>query len=37
MTIEIQKLEKIIPGTPAGEIPVHERKRNTYAHHKSLA
>ena len=32
-----QKLEKIVPGTPEGEIPIHERKRNTYAHHKSLA
>ena len=32
----MQKLEKVIPGTPAGELPVHERKRQTYAHHKTL-
>ncbi|KAF1353320.1 hypothetical protein BDV97DRAFT_375381 [Delphinella strobiligena] len=30
------KLEKVIPGTPEGEVPIHQRKRNTYAHHKSL-
>ncbi|THW49977.1 NADH dehydrogenase, alpha subcomplex, subunit 8 [Aureobasidium pullulans] len=30
------KLEKTIPGTPANELPVHERKRQTYAHHKTL-
>jgi len=27
-----QKLEKKIPGAPVNEIPVHERKRQIYAH-----
>jgi hypothetical protein len=26
-----QKLEKKIPGAPANEVPVHERKRQIYA------
>ena len=28
----LQKLEKKIPGAPENEIPVHERKRQIYAH-----
>jgi hypothetical protein len=35
-SVAVQKLEKTIPGTPANELPVHERKRQTYAHHKTL-
>ena len=27
-----QKLEKKIPGAPENEVPVHERKRQIYAH-----
>ncbi|KAF7846222.1 hypothetical protein BT93_L4811 [Corymbia citriodora subsp. variegata] len=30
------KLEKKIPGAPEGEVPVHLRKRNTYAHYTSM-
>lgn len=28
----VQKLEKKIPGAPANEVQVHERKRQIYAH-----
>lgn len=28
----LQKLEKKIPGAPENEVPVHERKRQIYAH-----
>lgn len=30
--ITLQKLEKKIPGAPENEVPVHERKRQIYAH-----
>ena len=30
--IILQKLEKKIPGAPENEVPVHERKRQIYAH-----
>ena len=30
--IPMQKLEKKIPGAPEHEVPVHERKRQIYAH-----
>ena len=32
MLITLQKLEKKIPGAPENEVPVHERKRQIYAH-----
>ena len=31
LLITKQKLEKKIPGAPANEVPVHERKRQIYA------
>jgi hypothetical protein len=31
LLINEQKLEKKIPGAPANEVPVHERKRQIYA------
>jgi hypothetical protein len=33
LLIRNQKLEKVIPDTPAGETPVHLKKRQTYSHH----
>ena len=31
-TSVLQKLDKIIPGTPANETPVHLREKQIYAH-----
>ena len=32
LLMRLQKLEKVIPGTPHNELPVHLRPKQTYAH-----
>lgn len=34
--IRIQGLKKEIPDTPKGEVPVHERKHQMFAHHNHM-